>query len=205
MTKPTCAAYGATDYERRTTVASGSRLPPKEGVVGEIKPHNSREINAGVEQLRKSAVRTSKVPVLLTYRTVKETDPSSYEVLMADTVELKRVLAERDKEDKDRRPGGAKKRRPPILSRLTTWYRVGNPFPEPCALEKIPYHTCPPLLGAQLEKGVREQYEEAMRSRYSRPPFKKLPSKSPWAAGHDILHEELADFLSELAVQLQAA
>jgi hypothetical protein len=32
-----------------------------------------------------------------------------------------------------------------------------------------------------------------------------VPSKSPWSSGPDILHEELAEFLAELAAHLQAA
>jgi hypothetical protein len=207
MTTPTtkaCRAYGATEYAPTKALTSGIRLPRRRDVIGEIKPHNSREVNAGVEQLRRSPLRTSREPVLLTYRTVEKTDPSRYQVLMADTVELKAVLAERDREARDGRLGGAK-RRPPIFSRLRTWYAIGSPFFEDCALRPIPYHTCPPLLGAQVEAKVRNKYQEAMGALYSRPPFPQLTSKSPWATGHDILHEELADFLAELAVQLQAA
>lgn len=204
-----CEAFDPTTYERNEPEKTGILpLPPRKGVIGEIKPHNVKGINAGVEQLRKSKLRkskgTPKLLVLLTYRTVDPTDPSRYEVLMADPGELKTVINERDEDERSKTvPKGT--RRPPLLTRLTTWYKIGDNFPEECALKQIPYHSCPTLFGAQLEKKVRMEYEKFMRARYTRPQFPTLTSKSPWQTGHDILHEEFADFLAELAVQLRAA
>ena len=192
MTTPAakkCVTYQATDYLNTRARTGGVPKIPHKLVVGEVKPHNADGIRDGIKQLRKSEAPGMRL--LLTYRPVTGRGPSTYEVLMPHPQQLSDVIKNPPKETKL------------LLARLSTWYKIGGDIEESCAVRQIPYRSCPSLFGAQMEERVREKYRSFMRGQLGFPI--SVPSKSPFATGPDILHEELADFLSELAVQLQAA
>ena len=190
---PKCEGL-TTTYRRDDAREQQIPAIPREGVRIEIKPHNSDGIRDGVRQLVDNRRKEKGMPLLLTYRTEDASDPSKYEVLMASPRELADVIRTPDLR-------GSKGQRVLLPQRLTTWYKIGR-FDERCALWPIPFHTCPALLGNKVEGKVVTAYETFMQR--SHPGF-SVARKHPSTPGHDILHEELADFLAELAVQLQAA
>lgn len=195
MTSPSaknCQAFRPSVYLDTRARTGGIPKIPHKMVVGEIKPHNPDGIRGGVDQLRKSGMPGTRL--LLTYRPVKGKGPTTYEVLMPHPRELMQVITV---------PSTKGNRQKPLLTRLHTWYKIGGDIEESCAVRTIPYHACPALLGAQLEEGVRENYRSFLRGQLGFPV--PVPSKSPWSSGPDILHEELAEFLAELAAHLQAA
>ncbi|MDZ5663464.1 hypothetical protein HN031_20695 [Nocardioides sp. zg-1308] len=157
---------------------------PRKGVVGEIKPHNAEGIADGIRQLvTRTAGRRSVTPQLLTYRQVPG-QPSRYEVLAADSGELKRIIA-----------GWRPRQRVP---KPTTWYQLRHPISVPAAVELIPRWQCPTQLGNLVEAQVRAKY--AMQLGIT------LPARSASRTGADIEHEllEMAEFLRELAAELEA-
>jgi len=157
---------------------------PQRNVIGEIKPHNTDGISDGIRQLfNRKAARLSVTPQLLTYRSI---DPQRirYEVLAADSDELRKSVAAWQPRQRAQKP--------------RTWYRLPTLITLPAAAEMIPRWQCATQLGNVLEKHVRRAYTDAIRI----PP---LPDKHPSRPGPDIEHELLmAEFLRELAAELEA-
>lgn len=156
---------------------------PRKNVIGEVKPHNSAGIAAGIRQLvSRGAASRSVTPQLITYRQVPN-QPTRYEILAADSAELRRIIA------------GWKPRQ---RVKPKIWYAVRFPVVVPAAVEMIPRWQCPTELGNVVEAKVREKY--AMQLGIS------LPRRSASRGGADIEHEllEMAEFLRELAAELEA-
>jgi hypothetical protein len=154
---------------------------PRTNVIGEIKPHNPDGIAEGIRQLaRRNAARRSVTPQLLTYRPV-DVQRTRYEILAADSGELKRIIAAWRPRQRVPKP--------------TTWYRLRFPISVPRAADMIPRWQCPTQLGNLVEGQVRAKY--AMQLGIS------LPGKSASGTGADIVHE-LAEFFTELAAELEA-
>lgn len=169
---------------------------PRTRVVGEIKPHNCDGISDGIRQLvtrfqsrrllsrsQDPLPRFDVTPQLLTYRQLPG-QPTQYEVLAADSGELRAIIAEW-------RPRGH-------IRRPQTWYRLRFLITVPQAVEMIPRWKCATQLGNLVEAQIRDKY--AMQLGIS------LPRKSASRAGPDIEHEltEMAEFLRELAAELEA-
>jgi hypothetical protein len=147
---------------------------PRRKVFGEIKPHNRAGISAGLAQLRtRRGLYPGSTPQLVTYRQVAGR-PRHYEVLAADSGELREVL------DRTRRG-------------LRTWYRIGI-VDYPRAMERIPRWECPSSFGTDIE--------DAVRSAYAAQVGVTLPAKRGNAPGADLVHEYAA-FLRELAAELE--
>lgn len=170
----------AQGFRRDVPVATG-RPPalPRTGVRGEIKPHNTAGIRAGLEQLRRPG--RAGTPVLLTYRTISDDAPTAFEVLMAAPEQVEQAV-------RGARPAAA----------LDRWFRIGT-FTAPQAVKQIPLAACPTRFGVTVEPQVRAAYVRFMRQTH---PGFGLGRKHPSAPGHDVLHEELAEFLHELAARL---
>jgi hypothetical protein len=157
---------------------------PRKNVVGEIKPHNDRGIYEGIRQLRdRVAGRRAVTPQLLTYRQMPG-QPTRYEVLAADSGELRTIIAAWQPRKPNPRP--------------QTWYRLRFPITVPQAMEMIPRWQCATQLGNLVEGQIRDKY--AMQLGIS------LPHKSASRTGADFTHEllEMAEFLRELAAELEA-
>lgn len=158
---------------------------PRLGVVGEVKPHHGAGIAAGINQLRTRA-RGGKTPQLVTYRQVPGR-PTSYDVLAADSDQLKVLLAGL------RGPRGVTAAG---VRTLTTWYWLGR-VAVPEAVVPIPVWQCATTFGSVIEPYIRAQYAAKVGAR--------LGSKDAQQTGADISHErELAAFLRELAAELEA-
>ncbi|MDO7866768.1 hypothetical protein [Nocardioides jiangxiensis] len=158
-----------------------SRDPfPQAKVIGEIKPHTSSGISAGVAQLRRRLLAVSPAqriairPQLVTYRASAR--DGYYEVLAPDSTLLKQWALTGVK------PAGI------------PWYSLGE-FYFAEALQTIQRRDCPSLLGGLIERRVRSHYA----ARIGIPP---LALKSSAAHGPDFQHE-LAEFLHELATELE--
>lgn len=173
-----------TQQYRRDEPVAGAPPPslPRTGVKAEVKPHNSAGIRAGVEQLKRS--RKPGKPLLLTYRTTSDRTPTAFEVLLADPGQLAQAL------------GGGRR-----AADITRWFRIGG-FTAPHALTPIPFAACPPRFGSSVEGSVRSAYARFMRTAH---PGFRLGPKHASAGGHDILHEELAAYLRELAEEMETA
>ncbi|GAA1057443.1 hypothetical protein GCM10017608_16230 [Agromyces luteolus] len=157
---------------------------PRKRVVAEIKPHNADGISDGIRQLvRRNAARAAITPQLLTYRPVDATR-TRYEILAADSGELRTIVAAW-------RP---RKRVP----RPRTWYRLPGTITVTAAADRIPRWQCPTQLGNLIEGQIRDNYATQLRI--------SLPQKSASRTGADIEHEllEMAEFLRELAAELEA-
>lgn len=161
---------------------------PHRNVVGEIKPHNRPGIAQGIRQLRGYMTNhPTATPQLITYRQVAG-QPTSYEVLAADSRQLKALL------DYLGAPKNGQTKHD--LNSLQKWYLLGR-IRVPEATETLQFWQCPPPFGAMIENRIRNQYASMVGVR--------LKPKSPSRPGEDISHErELAAFLRELAGQLEA-
>ena len=151
---------------------------PRTGVIGEILPHNTRGIAAGIAQLRTRRGITRRTPQLVTYRQVPG-QPTRYEVLAADPTQLAGVI--------QRRRAG-----------IDTWYSLGV-VESSRAVLPIPLWQCSSSLGNLLERQIRQRYATRVGA--------TLASKtSASQTGADIEHEllEMAEFLRELAAELEA-
>lgn len=169
-------------YRRDKAVTTGPRHPlPRTGVKAEIKPHNTAGIRAGVDQLKRS--RKPGKPILLTYRTVSDDKPTDFQVLLAGPDQLEQAL-----------------RGKRTAASINRWYVIGG-FHAPYALTRIPLAACPTRFGSTVEDPVREAYADFMRRSHA---GFTLGTKHASAGGHDILHEELAAYLRELAEEMEA-
>lgn len=159
---------------------------PHTKVIGEIKPHNTSGIRDGIKQLRRHYNRNRGrgfAYQLVTYRQ-ERSDVTRYDVLVADPIQLGTIVRSRS---------GA--------GRVATWYRIGT-VQAGVAARTIPLWQCPPTLGNFLEPKVRAYYQGWMRNTQGHRQL-SLPRKSASTTGADFAHE-LADFLRELAEELEA-
>ena len=155
-----------------------TRMFPRKGVIGEIKPHNPAGIAAGIVQLRGRSGITRGTPQLITYRQVPG-QPARYEILGADSAQLRSVIQGR-------------------AAKITTWYTFGI-VESAQAARMIPLWECPTKLGNVLEGPIRVRYAKRVGATLDRKDDAAL-------RGPDLKHElrEMAEFLRELAVELEA-
>ena len=189
MTATPIAAAAAPERWRYSTVASSiGRDPtrfPATRVIGEIKPHSTREIRKGILQLRRhynSNRGRGFSYQLVTYRQVPG-DVTRYNVLVADPIELGRVV---------RSVGGQ--------GGVSSWYGIKQVRLQD-ATAPIPLWQCGPMLGNRLEPKVRALYQGWMRNVQGHAGL-SLPMRSASSSGADFAHEA-AEFLRELAGQLE--
>jgi hypothetical protein len=186
-TAPVATPPGRWSYTAvpRTIGRDAARFP-RTHVIGEIKPHNTRGIRAGVLQLRRHYTRNRGrgfAYQLVTYRQVRG-DISRYDVLLADPVELGTLVRSRTGHD-----------------RLANWYGIGQVVMRD-AVSPIPLWQCAPMLGTRLEPKVRSLYQGWMRNTQGHAGL-ALPLRPAAATGADFMHEAV-EFFRELAEQLEA-
>ncbi len=188
MTTTPIAAPPAGRWSYVATARTIGRDParfPRANVVGEIKPHNVKEIRRGVNQLRahyNSTRGRGFAYQLVTYRQAPG-DVTRYDVLLADPVELGRIVRSRAGQ-----------------GRVATWYGIGQVRMSD-ASSPIPLWQCAPMLGNRLEPKVRAMYQGWMRNVQGHAGL-ALPLRPPGTRGPDFTHE-LTDFLRELASELE--
>ena len=175
--------------ERPTALAGRQAAFRKRGVVAEIKPHTAGGIRDGITQLkaRRNALRKrGRDPEetryhLITYRQV-DADPARFETFISDPRTMTAVLSG---------------------TGMPTFLKMGNePIHFPRAIEKIPVHQCPTMLGNELEPKIRARYAAWMRTKQGHTGF-RLGAKDASTTGADVTHE-LVEFLRELAAELEA-
>lgn len=151
---------------------------PSKAVIGEIKPHNTAGITAGITQLRGRPGIEKSTPQLLTYRQISG-QPTKYEVLAADSTQLNAAIKNRE-------------------TKIDKWYTLGI-VESSKAAEMIPRWECPTSLGNLLEPWIRRRYA-------SRLGVTLAAKNSPSQSGADFVHskQEIANFLRELAAELEA-
>jgi len=169
---------------------------PVTGVVGEIKPHTPTGIESGLVQLRNrlrpagpSGARPSlparPVPQLVTYRQVRGSSPTFFELLAPRSSQLMAFLA-----------GWNTKRPTGWRTALSTWFVV-NRVEVPEAMTMVPLWQCASDFGSVMERYVRASYAARVRA--------TLEQKTTWGHGADFRHElEYVAFLRELAHELEA-
>lgn len=189
MTTTPIAAPPAGRWSYAATAQPIGRDParfPHANVVGEIKPHNVPGIRDGINQLRRHYNRTRGRGFAYQLATYRQTpgDVTRYDILLADPVELGRIVRSRAGQ-----------------GRVAIWYGLGQVH-VPDASNPIPLWQCAPTLGNRLEREVRAMYQGWMR-RVQGHAGLTLPAHPPGARGPDFAHE-LADFLRELASELEA-
>jgi hypothetical protein len=165
-------------------VGKDPSLFPARGVVGEIKPHSTSGIAAGVAQLRRRLAETQLKGMhptfqLVTYRQVP-TDPTRYDLLLANPRQLGTVI---------RSGRGA----------VTSWLLIGQVVMRD-AITPIPLWQCPTRLGNRIEPKVRAMYQGWMRNVQGHRSLTLL-NRSASKQGADFMHEEV-DFLRELLSDL---